>query len=127
MKKFTLIAGVVFSTAASCNAQVEEPKVQKQVIIKEPVGASSETSVEFKKMRKILKTPLTDLDLSVRTFSGLKKSEIKSIGDLVSKSKEEISASENFDKKSLSELEELVAEKGLSFGMDVSKYNLEED
>ena len=78
-------------------------------------------------MRKVLKTPLTDLDLSVRAFNCLKAAEVKTLGDLVSYNIADLLKFRNFGKKSLSELEELVAEKGLSFGMDVSKYDLDED
>jgi DNA-directed RNA polymerase subunit alpha len=78
-------------------------------------------------MRKVLKTPLTDLDLSVRAFNCLKAAEVKTLGDLVSYNIADLLKFRNFGKKSLSELEELVAEKGLTFGMDVSKYRLDED
>ena len=75
----------------------------------------------------MLKTPLTDLDLSVRAFNCLKAAEVKTLGDLVSYNIADLLKFRNFGKKSLSELEELVADKGLSFGMDVSKYDLDED
>ena len=75
--------------------------------------------------RRILKTPLTDLDLSVKAFDALKQANVTTLEGLVSLSQDELVAI--VGKKSLSELEELVADKGLSFGMDVSKYNLEED
>ena len=78
-------------------------------------------------MRKILKTPLTDLDLSVRAFNCLKAAEVKTLGDLVSYNIADLLKFRNFGKKSLSELEELVADKNLSFGMDVSKYRLDEE
>ncbi len=86
-----------------------------------------EVDENYLHMRKILKTPLTDLDLSVRAFNCLKAAEVKTLGDLVSHNIADLLKFRNFGKKSLSELEELVAEKGLSFGMDVSKYNLDED
>jgi DNA-directed RNA polymerase subunit alpha len=78
-------------------------------------------------MRKILKTQLADLDLSVRAYNCLKAAEIKTLGELVSYEIEDLLKFRNFGKKSLSELEEFVLEKGLNFGMDVSKYNLDED
>lgn len=92
----------------------------------EPVQ-KKEVDENYLHMRKILKTPLTDLDLSVRAFNCLKAAEVKSLGDLVSYNIADLLKFRNFGKKSLSELEELVAEKGLSFGMDVGKYNLDED
>ena len=86
-----------------------------------------EVDENYLHMSKILKTPLTDRDLSVRAFNRLKAAEVKTLGDLVSYNIADLLKFRNFGKKSLSELEELVAEKGLSFGMDVSKYNLDED
>ena len=92
----------------------------------EPVQ-KKEVDENYLHMRKILKTPLTDLDLSVRAFNCLKAAEVKTLGDLVSYNIADLLKFRNFGKKSLSELEELVAEKGLSFGMDVAKYKLDED
>jgi DNA-directed RNA polymerase subunit alpha len=97
-----------------------------QPIPSEPVAAKP-VDENYLHMRKILKTPLTDLDLSVRAFNCLKAAEVKTLGDLVSYNIADLLKFRNFGKKSLSELEELVFEKGLSFGMDVSKYNLDED
>ncbi len=73
-------------------------------------------------IRKILKTPLSDLDLSVRAYNCLKAADIKSLSDLVSYDIGDLLKFRNFGKKSLSELEELVRDKGLTFGMDVAKY-----
>ena len=92
----------------------------------EPVQ-KKEVDENYLHMRKVLKTPLTDLDLSVRAFNCLKAAEVKTLGDLVSYNIADLLKFRNFGKKSLSELEELVAEKGLTFGMDVAKYKLEED
>lgn len=86
-----------------------------------------EVDENFLQMRKLLKTPLSELDLSVRAFNCLKAAEIRTLGDLVSYNIADLLKFRNFGKKSLSELEELVAAKGLSFGMDVSKYKLEEE
>jgi DNA-directed RNA polymerase subunit alpha len=95
--------------------------------VEEDVKPSPEVDENFLHMRKVLKTPLTDLDLSVRAFNCLKAAEVKTLGDLVSYNIADLLKFRNFGKKSLSELEELVADKGLSFGMDVSKYNLEDE
>lgn len=94
-----------------------------------PISPESKPEVDenYLHMRKVLKTPLTDLDLSVRAFNCLKAAEVKTLGDLVSYNIADLLKFRNFGKKSLSELEELVFEKGLSFGMDVAKYNLDED
>ena len=78
-------------------------------------------------MRKILKTPLEDLDLSVRAYNCLKAAKINSLSELVQYDTNELLKFRNFGKKSLTELEQLVAEKNLVFGMDVAKYRLDED
>ncbi len=82
---------------------------------------------EMLHMRKLLKTPLSELDLSVRAYNCLKAADVKSLGDLVRLEISDMMKFRNFGKKSLAELEALVAEKGLTFGMDLSKYKLEEE
>lgn len=82
---------------------------------------------KFLHMRKLLKTPLTDLDLSVRAFNCLRAAEIKTLGDLVQHDIADLLKFRNFGKKSLTELEDLVREKGLIFGMDILKYKLDEE
>ncbi|WP_460891615.1 DNA-directed RNA polymerase subunit alpha [Rufibacter soli] len=82
---------------------------------------------EMLHMRKVLKTPLHDMDLSVRAYNCLKAADIRTLGDLVQLDLSDMMKFRNFGKKSLTELENLVAEKGLNFGMDISKYKLEED
>jgi DNA-directed RNA polymerase subunit alpha len=82
---------------------------------------------EILHMRKLLKTSLADLDLSVRAFNCLKAADIRTLGDLVQLEITDMMKFRNFGKKSLTELEQLVAEKNLSFGMDVIKYRLDED
>lgn len=86
-----------------------------------------EVDESFLQMRKILKTPLADLDLSVRAYNCLKAAEIKTLGELVNYHIDDLLKFRNFGKKSLSELEEFVRDRGLQFGMDVSKYNLNDD
>ena len=88
---------------------------------------AQEVDENLLQMRKILKTPLSDLDLSVRAYNCLKAAEIRTLGELVSFHIEDLLKFRNFGKKSLTELEEFVREKGLNFGMDVAKYNLNED
>lgn len=82
---------------------------------------------EMLHMRKVLKTPLHDMDLSVRAYNCLKAADIKTLGDLVQLDMQDMMKFRNFGKKSLTELENLVEEKGLNFGMDLSKYKLDED
>jgi DNA-directed RNA polymerase subunit alpha len=78
-------------------------------------------------MRQLLKTKLVDMDLSVRALNCLKAADIESLGDLVSYNKNDLLKFRNFGKKSLTELEDLVENKGLSFGMNVSKYKLDKE
>ncbi len=78
-------------------------------------------------MRKLLKTSLEDLDLSVRAYNCLKAAKINALGELVKYDTAELIKFRNFGKKSLTEIEELVIKNGLSFGMDLSKYKLDED
>ena len=78
-------------------------------------------------MRQLLKTRLIDMDLSVRALNCLKAAEVATLGDLVSFNKSDLMKFRNFGKKSLTELEELVNVKGLSFGMDLTKYKLDKE
>ncbi len=78
-------------------------------------------------MRQLLKTKLIDMDLSVRALNCLKAAEVDTLGDLVSFNKNDLMKFRNFGKKSLTELDELVHNKGLQFGMDLSKYKLDKD
>ena len=78
-------------------------------------------------MRQLLKTELTDFGLSVRDLNCLKTAEVFTLGELVSFKKSDMLKFRNFGKKSLTELEELIDEKGLHFGFDISKYNLDNE
>lgn len=78
-------------------------------------------------MRKLLKTSLEDLDLSVRAYNCLKAAKINSLGELVKFDTHELLKFRNFGKKSLVEIEELLQIKGLTFGMDLSKYKLDQE
>ncbi len=97
---------------------LEDTQVQSQ---------KNEVDENMLHMRKILKTSLSDLDLSVRAYNCLKAAEIRTLGELVSFYIEDLLKFRNFGKKSLTELEDFVKEKGLNFGMDVSKYNLDDE
>lgn len=87
---------------------------------------TNEKDEQFEMVKKILLTPVDELDLSVRSQNCLRSAEIKNIADLVSKNESEMLHFRNFGRKSLAELTELVEGFGLNFGMDVEKY-LEED
>ncbi|OOV29240.1 DNA-directed RNA polymerase subunit alpha [Flavobacterium sp. LM5] len=78
-------------------------------------------------MRQLLKTKLVDMDLSVRALNCLKAAEVDTLGDLVSFNKNDLMKFRNFGKKSLTELDELVAVKNLTFGMDLAKYKLDKE
>ena len=78
-------------------------------------------------MRQLLKTKLVDMDLSVRALNCLKAADVEALGDLVAFAKSDLLKFRNFGKKSLTELEDLVDNKGLTFGMNVAKYKLDKD
>ena len=78
-------------------------------------------------MRKLLKTNIEDLDLSVRAYNCLKAAKINGLEELVKFNTNDLLKFRNFGKKSLVEIEAMLIEKGLSFGMDISKYQLDED
>ncbi len=78
-------------------------------------------------MRQLLKTRLVDMDLSVRALNCLKAADVETLGELVSYNKNDLLKFRNFGKKSLTELEDLIESKGLSFGMDVAKYKLDRE
>lgn len=78
-------------------------------------------------MRQLLKSKLVDMDLSVRALNCLKSAEVETLGELVVFNKNDLLKFRNFGKKSLTELDELLANLNLSFGMDISKYKLDKD
>jgi len=78
-------------------------------------------------IRQLLKTKLVDLDLSVRALNCLKAADVETLGDLVSYNRNDLLKFRNFGKKSLTELEELVRNKNLEFGMNIAKYKLDKD
>ena len=80
-----------------------------------------------KNIRQILQAKLIDMDLSVRALNCLKSAELETLGDLVAFHKADLLKFRNFGKKSLAELEELVRSKGLEFGMNVEKYNIDNE
>lgn len=78
-------------------------------------------------LRKMLKTSLEDLDLSVRAFNCLKAAKINSLSELVQYEQEDLMKFRNFGQKSLSEIEQVLNERGLGFGMDLSKLKLDDE
>ncbi|WP_209329876.1 DNA-directed RNA polymerase subunit alpha [Lunatimonas salinarum] len=100
---------------------------QTMVIDAPGSGAIEPIDEEYLHMRKLLKTSLSDLDLSVRAYNCLKAADVKTLGDLARLEISDMMKFRNFGKKSLAELEQLIQEKGLTFGMDLSKYKLDEE
>jgi len=88
---------------------------------------NDEFDEETLRMRQLLKTKLTDMDLSVRALNCLKSADIETLGELVTYNKNDLLKFRNFGKKSLTELEDLLTNMGLMFGMDISKYKLDKD
>jgi DNA-directed RNA polymerase subunit alpha len=89
--------------------------------------ANEEFDEEVLHMRQLLKTKLVDLDLSVRALNCLKAADVDTLGDLVTYNRNDLLKFRNFGKKSLTELDDLLENMGLSFGMDISKYKLDKD
>jgi DNA-directed RNA polymerase subunit alpha len=78
-------------------------------------------------VRQLLKTKLIDMDLSVRALNCLKAADVETLGELVAFNKNDLLKFRNFGRKSLTELEELVKNKSLEFGMNTAKYKLDKD
>ncbi len=89
--------------------------------------ANEEFDEEVLHMRQLLKSKLVDMDLSVRALNCLKSAEVETLGELVVFNKTDLLKFRNFGKKSLTELDELLASLNLSFGMDISKYKLDKE
>jgi DNA-directed RNA polymerase subunit alpha len=88
---------------------------------------NEEFDEEVLHMRQLLKSKLADMDLSVRALNCLKSAEVETLGELVVFNKTDLLKFRNFGKKSLTELDELLANLNLSFGMDISKYKLDKE
>ena len=100
---------------------------QTMILDTHDAGEPEAVDEELLHMRKLLKTNLNDLDLSVRAYNCLKAADVRSLGDLARLEISDMMKFRNFGKKSLAELEQLIADKNLTFGMDLSKYKLEEE
>jgi DNA-directed RNA polymerase subunit alpha len=101
-----------------------EERITLDAEVRQEVEEFDESSLH---MRQLLKTKLVDMDLSVRALNCLKAAEVVTLGELVSFSKSDLLKFRNFGKKSLTELEDLVDNKNLTFGMNVAKYKLDKD
>ena len=89
--------------------------------------ANEEFDEEVLHMRQLLKTKLTDMNLSVRALNCLKAAEVETLGELVQFNKTDLLKFRNFGKKSLTELDDLLESLNLSFGTDISKYKLDKE
>ncbi|RYD54804.1 MAG: DNA-directed RNA polymerase subunit alpha [Sphingobacteriales bacterium] len=99
------------------NISLDTKREEKESIVDE----------ETLQLRKVLNTPLEDLELSVRAFNCLKAAKINSLSELVQYTQEELMKFRNFGQKSLSEIEQVLNERGLSFGMDISRLQRSND
>lgn len=88
---------------------------------------NEEFDEEVLHMRQLLKSKLVDMELSVRALNCLKSAEVETLGELVVLNKNDLLKFRNFGKKSLTELDNLLANLNLSFGMDISKYKLDKE
>ncbi len=91
------------------------------------VDTNEEFDEEVLHMRQLLKTKLTDMDLSVRALNCLKAADVDTLGDLVQFNKTDLLKFRNFGKKSLTELDDLLESLNLSFGTDITRYKLDKD
>ncbi|MCQ2095366.1 MAG: DNA-directed RNA polymerase subunit alpha [Bacteroidaceae bacterium] len=91
------------------------------------VDGTEEFDEEVLRTRQLLKTKLTDMNLSVRALNCLKAADVDTLGDLIRFQKNDLLKFRNFGKKSLTELDDLLLQHGLSFGTDTSKYKLDKD
>lgn len=100
---------------------------EKITLDTEEKAASEEFDETSLHMRQLLKTKLVDMDLSVRALNCLKAADVETLADLVALNKHDLLKFRNFGKKSLTELEELIKSKSLSFGMNLAKYKLDKE
>lgn len=99
----------------------------KITIETQDVDTNEEFDEDALHMRQLLKTKLVDMDLSVRALNCLKSAEVETLGELVVFNKTDLLKFRNFGKKSLTELEALLENNNLEFGMDVTKYKLDKE
>ena len=100
---------------------------EKITLESEDKGDADDFDEEVLHMRQLLKTKLVDLDLSVRALNCLKAADVETLGELVQYNRNDLLKFRNFGKKSLTELDDLLENMGLTFGMDISKYKLDKE
>jgi DNA-directed RNA polymerase subunit alpha len=91
------------------------------------VEGNEEFDEDVLHMRQLLKSKLSEMNLSVRALNCLKAADVDTVGDLVRFNKNDLLKFRNFGKKSLTELDELLETLNLSFGMDITKYKLDKE
>jgi DNA-directed RNA polymerase subunit alpha len=98
---------------------------EERIIIEDHAKPATNTfDEEHLRMRQLLNQRLVDMDLSVRALNCLKAAEVDTLGQLVKYHRSDLLKFRNFGKKSLTELDELLEKNGLAFGMDISRYKL---
>jgi len=100
---------------------------EKITLDSEEKTSGDEFDEEVLHMRQMLKTKLVDMDLSVRALNCLKAADVETLGELVQYNRNDLLKFRNFGKKSLTELDDLLDNMGLTFGMDISKYKLDKE
>jgi len=100
---------------------------EKILLEQNETEGNDEFDEEILHMRQLLKTKLSDMNLSVRALNCLKSAEVETLGELVQFNKNDLLKFRNFGKKSLTELDDLLDSLNLSFGLDISKYKLDKD
>ena len=100
---------------------------EKIAVENQDVDTNEEFDEEVLHMRQVLKQKLSDMNLSVRALNCLKAADVETLGDLVQFNKNDLLKFRNFGKKSLSELDDLLAGLNLQFGTDISKYKLDRE
>src|SRR5438132_3514113 len=112
------------SDAVAVAAKILRDHFQLFIHFEEPIEEEVEEEVdeEYARIRKLLDKSVEELELSVRSSNCLRAAEIKTIGDLVRKSEAEMLKFRNFGRKSLKEIQDILGEMGLHFGMDISRY-----
>ena len=100
---------------------------EKIAVENQDVDTNEEFDEEVLHMRQLLKTKLVDMNLSVRALNCLKAADVETLGDLVQYNKTDLLKFRNFGKKSLTELDDLLAGLNLQFGTDISKYKLDRE
>jgi len=107
------MAAKILSDHFKMLVQFEEEPIQEE---------EHEVDEEVVRVRKLLDKSVEELELSVRSSNCLRAAEIKTIGDLVQKGEPEMLKFRNFGRKSLKEIQDILGEMGLHFGMDISRY-----